>query len=346
MQFLLLHLNHGILRLLLGLGLLGLGLICLEELLRTIGHQPGHLNFDVLWQFLVRGRQGHADLLFDLSSILECQMLCNVGHCRRLDLLGHRVLSNSLGNHWILHEGCMSGDVGIVILVDECLGGLPVEECHVLADRIPWCLVIVHWNQLICVLYPQNFNHLTVQIGQVVDLRSLGGQLNHSLILHDPLGHRAGVRVRDGNHLNDVVIRLFCLAVPTLGVVFILTGRIVPDDSLEQFEFLLHGVMDTGLNGSHGLQGSFQNCQGCPYRGLGTHIADLHVRDGTQSASFFCDLIEQSQEGCAWLLIGERHDVVFDRSAWHINVPEFTWGDWRIVSFDPHATGLQSTGQI
>ena len=131
-----------------------------------------------------------------------------------------------------------------------------------------------------------------------------------------------------------------------MGHVLILTRRIVSDDSLEQFEFLLHGVVDTGLNGPHGLQGSFQNRQGCTHRGLGTHIADLHVRDGTQSASLFCDLIEQSQEGCAWLLIWERHDVVFDGSTGNINVPEFTWSDWGIVSFDPHATGLQSTGQI
>ena len=174
----------------------------------------------------------------------------------------------------------------------------------------------------------------------------MSGQLNHSLILHDPLGHRAGVRVTDRNHLNDVVISLLGLAVPTLGVVLILAGRIVPDDSLEQFEFLLHGVMDTGLNGSHGLQGSFQNCQGCTHGGLGTHIADLHVRDGTQSASLFCDLIEQSQEGCTWLLIGERHDVVFDGPAGHIHIPEFTWGDWGVITLDPHATGLQSTGQV
>ena len=104
--------------------------------------------------------------------------------------------------------------------------------------------------------------------------------------------------------------------------------------------------MDTGLNGSHGLEGSFQNCQGCPYGGLGTHVTDLHVRDRTQSASFFCDLVEQSQEGCAGFLIGKSHDVVFDRPAGNINVPEFTWSDWCIVSFDPHATGLQSTGQI
>ena len=236
--------------------------------------------------------------------------------------------------------------MGIVILVDECLGWLPVEEGHVLADRIPWGLVIVHWNQLLCVLNPQNLNHLAVQIGQVIYLGGLSGQLNHGLILHDPLGHRAGVRVRDRNHLNDVIVRLFGLWVPAMGHVLILSGRIVPDDSLEQFEFLLHGVVDTGLNGSHGLQGSFQNCQGCPYGGLGTHIADLHVRDGTQPASLFCDLIEQSQQGCAWLLIGERHDVVFDGPAWHIHIPEFTWGNWGVISFDPHTTGLQPTGQV
>ena len=102
----------------------------------------------------------------------------------------------------------------IVILEDERLCRLAIEEAHVLADRVLGLDVVVDRNQLVGVLNAQNFKHLAVQLGQVVNLRRTLGQLNGRLVLHDPLRHGRAVRVGHRDHVHHVVVFLLDLAIP------------------------------------------------------------------------------------------------------------------------------------
>ena len=212
----------------------------MENLGRALRDQPGDLDFDILGELGIWGGQGHANLFLYLTAVLECQMFGNMRHCLCLHLLSHGVLSNLGGDGRILHERSVSADVGFVILVDKRFGWLSVEECHVFADWIFWGLIVFRRNQFVCVGDTQHLNHLAVELGQVVDLRGLSGQLHHSLILHDPLRHRAGVGIRDRDHLDHVVIRLLGLAVTFNWIVVVLLRGVVADDLFEQFKLLLH----------------------------------------------------------------------------------------------------------
>ena len=47
-----------------------------------------------------------------------------------------------------------------------------------------------------------------------------------------------------------------------------------------------------------------------------------------------------------WLLVREHHDVVFDRTAWHVYVAELARCDWCVVTLCTHAPSLQATRQV
>lgn len=108
----------------------------------------------------------------------------------------------------ILHSGHVYADMSLVILLKERLHRLAHHDVHVLGHRIHRLHVILHRDNLVGVLHAQNLDHLTVQVREVVYLRSGLGQLMHSLILHNPLRHRGRVGVRDRDHLNLIVVRL------------------------------------------------------------------------------------------------------------------------------------------
>ena len=94
------------------------------------------------------------------------------------------------------------------------------------------------------------------------------------------------------------------------------------------------------LHGAHGLQGSLKQRKGCSHRSICAHVGDIHVRYGPKPATLFGDLFQQRHQNLAWLLVWERHHVIFDGSAGNVHIPEFTGLDGGVIPFDPHSTGF------
>ena len=86
-------------------------------------------------------------------------------------------------------------DMRLVVLVDKRLDRLHVHDVHVLRDRIDWLLIFFDRDDLLDVTQPQHLQHLPVQLGQVVELRSALRELKHCLVLNDPLRHRRRVGI-------------------------------------------------------------------------------------------------------------------------------------------------------
>ena len=99
----------------------------------------------------------------------------------------------------------MGTDVCFMILISESLDGLHVNYVHVFADRVFRHNLRADRNNLVYVLDTQSFQHLLVKLGQVIHLWGLLGELERSLILHNPLRHCRSVGVRNRNYINAVI---------------------------------------------------------------------------------------------------------------------------------------------
>ena len=260
-------------------------------------------------------------------------MRLNLGH----HLLSLRVLANLCCHQRVLHQAHVHSNVGVVILVDESLGGLAVQEGHVLGHGVAWLHVVFNWHKLFCVAHTQHFDHLTVQLRQVVNLRGRLRELDDSLILHDPLSHGRAVRIGHWNHFHDVIVLALGHGISTLRGVLVFAWRVVADDVLQKLELLLHGVMHASLNGAHRLELALKQCQSGAHRSIGPHVADLHVGNRTEASAFFCDAIKQRRQNLAWLFVRQGHDVVTHRTRGHIHIAPLAWGDWSVVALDAQA---------
>ena len=104
--------------------------------------------------------------------------------------------------------------------------------------------------------------------------------------------------------------------------------------------------MHAGLDSPHDLELPLKQRQRRAHRRLGTHVADLHVRDGPQPPTFLGDLVEQCQQHLTRLLVWERHDVVLDGPARDIHVSELPGRDGRVITLDAHTACFQPAGQV
>ena len=346
LQLLLLHLHNRVLLHLLGLLLGGFGLVRGKYLLSGLGHHGRQRQLHLWRQFLALGWEGHAHLLLDALAVGVGGVLSDVGHHGGHHGLGLWVLADQLHHLGVLGRGHVHLNVGGVVLVLERLDRLHVQDVHVLADGVAGLHVVVDGHELVSVLDAQHLDHLAVQLGQVINLRGLGGQLDHSLVLHDPLGHRGAVGVRHGDHVHHVVVLLERHAAAGDGLERIRIWGVVADDALEELELLLHRVVHTRLHGRHGLELALQQGQRGTHRSIRTHIADLHVGDRAQTAGLHGDFLQQPGQHLAWLFVGQGHDVVTHGATGHVHVAELTRSDRGVVAFDPQPTGLQTAGQV
>ena len=104
--------------------------------------------------------------------------------------------------------------------------------------------------------------------------------------------------------------------------------------------------MYPSLYSTHGLQGTLKQSQRSTHRGVRTHVANIHITDGTQSATFFSNLIQQCKQSLAWLLVRERHNIIPDRSARNVHIPELARSNRCVITLDTQPTGLQTTRQV
>ena len=123
------------------------------------------------------------------TTVLERNMLLDVRRPLGSDLLRHRRLAHQFLDLRVLTDSHMRFDVGVVVLPDEGFDGLPSEDRHRCLDRIHGFDVVFDWDKLVDVLQIHDFQHLTMQLGEVVDVRSATSELQRCLVLHDPLGH-------------------------------------------------------------------------------------------------------------------------------------------------------------
>ena len=186
-----------------------------------------------------------------------------------------------------------------------------------------WLLVAWQGNQLVSVLDAQNVQHATVQLGQVVDLRSCLAQLDHGLILHQSLSHCGGVWVAHRDDIDHLEVRLACVRHTDVGLVGVVGIREVADDVLEQAELLLQAVVHPGLNSCHHLELAFQQCQCCAHWGLGRHVADLHVIRCGKATALVHNAVHQQGQHLAWLFVRQWQDVVADGARANIHVTPF-----------------------
>ena len=143
-----------------------------------------------------------------------------------------------------------------------------------------------------------------------------------------------------------VVVRLLGFTVTNLWFVAVFVRGVVPDDSRQQLELLLHGVVNPSLNRAHHLQHALKDSQRRTNRGLGRGITDLQVSHGSKAPTVLDDLVHQPNQDLARLLVRQRQDVVAHRARGQIYVTELTGGDGGVVALDPQATGFQTTGQV
>ena len=245
-----------------------------------------------------------------------------------------------------MHHRCVHGNVGIVVLVDECLRWGTVQERHVLANRVTRGHIILNWDELLSVLDAQDFQHLTVQLGQVIYLRCTLCQLNSRLVLHDPLRHRCAVGIGHGDNLNHVVVGALGAAVGTGWLVLVLIWGVVTNNLSQKLELLLHGRVNPGLNSAHGLQCALQQRQSRPNGCIAGHIRDFHVADRAQTAGFVCNLVQQRQKCLAWLFVRQGHDVVTHGTACHVYISELARCNRGIVALDTQTFGFQAAGEV
>ena len=109
----------------------------------------------------------------------------------------------------------MRHQMRFVVLISKRFNRLTTKDIHVLRHRVLRFLIPRQCNQFVCVLDTQHFQHLPMELRQVINLRGTLGQLNSRLVLHDPLRHRSGVWITDRNYLYRVVVSLLDRPVPT-----------------------------------------------------------------------------------------------------------------------------------
>ena len=199
-----------------------------------------------------------------------------------------------------------------MVLVDERLDWLAVDDVHILGHRVTWLhlIAILERHELLSVLDAKYFKHLTVQIGQVIKLWRALCELQNCLILHDFLCHRRSVGVADRDNSDHVIVRLFSHTATFDWLVAICRWRIVADDTFKKPELLLHRIVDARLDSRHGLECALKDCQCGPDRGLARHVADLHISSACEATAFFYDGTQKRIQDLAWLLVGQRHDVI------------------------------------
>ena len=343
-QFLLLHLDDGVLSGLLRLLLRRLILVCLKDLLGSGSGQTRNLQFSVLFHLRVRGRVRNTGSILDLFAVLEAHMLHDVSLHRRHHALCLRVLPHKLSDLRVLQRRGMHRYVRIMVLWEERFDRFAVENVDILTNRIDRLLLVsIHRHKFVRVLNTENLQHLPVQVGEVVNLRSALGHLHDGLVLHNLLGHSGGVRVADGDNGNKVVVALLGLRSAFLGLVRVLVGGVVADDILKKPELLLHRVVDARLNGRHHLQSTFEDGEGRANRRISRHIRHLEVCSARKTPPFVHDGAEEGVQDLARLLIRERHQVIADRTAGYVYVAPFGGGYRGVIALDTKSLSLEST---
>ena len=207
-------------------------------------------------------------------------------------------------------------------------------------------LVIIQRNQLGGILNAQDFKHLPVQVGQVVQLRRTLRQLHHRLILHNLLRHGGSVGVGHRDYSDEIVVAFLGPGRAILGFVVVGLGGVVADNVPQQDELLLHGVVNAGLNSRHHLKSPLQNSQRRTNRAVGRHVANLQISSASEATTFFDDGTKQRVQDLRRLLVRERHDVVFDRTRRNVYVPELSRCNRRVVSFDTKSASFETTRKV
>ena len=159
------HLDNGILHLLLGSLLLGLLLIPLKKLLRSLCGFNCNLFCDFMWDmfvvFLIRNNQAH--LLLHLPAVFQRNVFVNMGHRRSHNCLSLRVHLHQLLDLGILNSRHVNLNVSLVVLLNKGFYRLTRKHILVLCDWVGWNHVIFNWNQFRCVFDSQYLNHLPVE---------------------------------------------------------------------------------------------------------------------------------------------------------------------------------------
>ena len=228
----------------------------------------------------------------------------------------------------------MNLQMRLMILIDERLGRLTVHDVHVLSHRVFRLGVLRGRDDLVRVLDTQRLNHLPMQILHVVDVWRSLRQLQHRLVLHDLLRHRSRVRITDRDDIHIIVVSLFGLAITDLWLVRILIRGIVTDDRSEEFELLLHRVVDASLNRCHDLENPLKHSEGRANRSLRGHVADLEIRHCSEATTILDHLVHQHGKSLARLLVRQRQDVVAHRTRRNVYVSPLAGSDGCVVSLD------------
>ena len=132
-----------------------------------------------------------------------------------------------------------------MILLDERFDGLHRHQVLGLLHWVDWHRIFFNRDKLLRILDAQHLNHLAVQHGHVVQLRSCLRQLKSRLVLHNLLRHRRSVGVTHRDHVHHVIVRLLGFTVTVFWLVVILIRCVVSNDDLQEFELLLHRVVHT-----------------------------------------------------------------------------------------------------
>ena len=207
-------------------------------------------------------------------------------------------------------------------------------------------MVVRQGHELVCVLDPQDLQHLAVQLGQVVDVRGHLCHLDHGLVLHNPLAHGGRVGVAHRDDVNVVVVLLLGTPCGLVWVVVVLGVCVVPNQPGQQLQFLFEAVVQPGLDSRHHLQLALQEGQGRAHGRLCAHVRDLHVRRGGKAPAFFHNGAQQLVQNAAWLLVRQGQDVVSERPRTDVYVSELAGLNWCVITLNAKPSSFEAPRQV
>ena len=191
----------------------------------------------------------------------------------------------------------MNLDVGLMVLVEERLDRLAFEHRHVLGHGVAWLHVVRQGHELVGILDTQHLEHPTVQLGQVVNLRSHLRHLDHSLVLDNTLAHGGRVGVAHGDDVDVGVVFPFGFAWGiAVWVVVVVRVCVVLDYVGQQVQLLFEAVVHPCLHGRHDLELALEQGQCGAHRRLCAHVRHFHIGCCCEATALVNDLVQQARQ--------------------------------------------------
>ena len=240
----------------------------------------------------------------------------------------------------------MRFDMRLVILNLISLGRLHVRQVHVLRDGIQQRGIILFGDDLLHILDAKDFQHLSMQLGQVVELRRLGGELDCSLILHHSLRHGGRIRIGDRDHVNAVVEVRPLAPLNRSEINLVAIRSAVANDANQDRELILKRCVESGLDSRHHLHRPFHDGKRCAYRRLRIDISNLSISNRSETTTILHHISKKLEQRLRRLLVWQRIQRPRNVPIRDINIAPLSRLNRGVIPSNTQTLRLQAAGKI